>query len=161
MNREWITPFVAGSFLLIAATGILIFFHVDSGANKFVHEWLSWALVAGVALHIVLNFKALKKHLSAPRGLLIAGAFIAILGGSFVVSGEKDEPPFMRPVQALAQVPLTTLAQVCNVSPQELRQRLAKAGIQATSDQQKLSDLIGNDGKKQMHVLNELLGEKK
>ena len=40
LQRQWTTPLVAGSFLLMGATGILMFFHWDTGLNKTVHEWL-------------------------------------------------------------------------------------------------------------------------
>lgn len=36
--REWATPLTIGSFLLIAVTGVLMFFHLDSGLNKLAHE---------------------------------------------------------------------------------------------------------------------------
>jgi hypothetical protein len=159
INREWITPLTAGAFLLSAATGILIFFHIDSGANKFVHEWLSWALVCGVVFHVAINFKVLIKYLSTRRGMLIVGIFVAILAVSFVPLGKKDEPPFILPIRALSQVPLTTLAQVAQISPQELMGRLSKAGIQPPSDQHKLSDLVGNDTRKQIHILHAVFSE--
>jgi hypothetical protein len=45
------------------------------------------------------------------------------------------------------------LAQVANVTPEQMRARLAKAGVQATTDQQTLTELVGPDAHKQMHVL--------
>ena len=44
--RESATPLTIGSFLLIAITGVLMFFHLDSGLNKLAHEWLGWAMIA-------------------------------------------------------------------------------------------------------------------
>jgi cytochrome b561 len=49
--REWATPLTIGSFGLMATTGILMFFHLDSGLNKTAHEWLGWVMVAVVAAH--------------------------------------------------------------------------------------------------------------
>lgn len=40
LKRQWVTPLMAGSFILMATTGILMFFHLDSGLNKTAHEWL-------------------------------------------------------------------------------------------------------------------------
>ena len=51
IERQWVTPLVAGSFLLMGVTGILMFFHWDSGLNKAAHEWLGWLMIIGVALH--------------------------------------------------------------------------------------------------------------
>lgn len=153
IQREWATPMAAGAFLLSAATGVLIFFHADSGLNKFVHEWLSWILLAGVAFHVIANFGAFKRHLLNRRGQWLIGVFALVFLLSFISPGGKNEPPFAPPVRALAAVPLTTLAQVARISPEELRARLVKAGVQPTSDQQNVSELAGSDLRQQLRVL--------
>ena len=161
IQREWVTPVAAGAFLLSAVTGVLPFFHVDSGLNKVAHEWLSWVLFAGVALHVIVNFSGLKRHLGTRRGRILIGLFALIPGLSFAGPGEKSEPPFMQPIRALSAAPLTTLAEVARLSPTELQERLSQAGLQPTTDQQSLSDLTGPDMRKQMQVLGALLAEAK
>jgi hypothetical protein len=162
INRVWVTPFTAGAFLLSAVTGVLIFFHLDSGANKFVHEWLSWALLTGVTLHIVTNFGAFKKHLSVPRSQLIISVFAIILAVSFISFGKGGgKPSFIPSIKALADAPLVTLAAVAQISPEELTTRLTRAGFQPLPNHKSLSDIVGNDVSKQMRVLNAMLGEGK
>ena len=41
VSRDWATPVTIGSFGLMAITGLLMFFHLDSGLNKTAHEWLA------------------------------------------------------------------------------------------------------------------------
>ena len=53
--RTWAGPLTIGSFGVVATTGILMFFHADSGSMKLAHEWLGWLLVLGVIAHVVLN----------------------------------------------------------------------------------------------------------
>lgn len=159
LQREWITPITMGSFLLSAVTGVLIFFHLDAGANKFVHEWLSWVLLAGVALHAAVNFNAVKKHLLTRRGQWLLGLFVVLLAVSFVPLAGDKEPPFVTPVRALANAPLATLAEVGKMSPAQLTERLQRAGLNPVSMQQSLSDLAGSDTRKQMRLLGTLLGE--
>lgn len=157
-RREWVTPITAGAFLLVAVTGVLMFFHADTGLNKTAHEWLSWVMLVGVALHVTNNFSLLKTHLRKRRGQLLIGLFALLLALSFIpLGGEKSEPPFMAPMRALALAPLGTLAQVAQVSPEEMQDRLAKAGFAPTSDQQSLRDLVGGDQRKQVEVLGEVL----
>lgn len=153
IQREWATPVAAGAFLLSAATGVLIFFHVDSGLNKVAHEWLSWVLLGGVVLHVIANFGAFKRHLGNRRGQWLMGLFALVLLLSFINTGDKNAPPFAPPLRALSAAPLTTLAQVARIPPEELRARLLKAGLQATSDQQSLNDLTGPDLRKQIQVM--------
>lgn len=158
IQRSWVTPITAGAFLLVGVTGILIFFHLDSGANKFVHEWLSLVLVGGALLHTTANFSGLKNHLSTRRGQALVGIFAVALLVSFAPLGEEGEdgPPFMAPVKALSGSNIATLAQVAQVTPDEMRARLVKAGVQATSDQQTLTELVGPDARKQMRVLGKV-----
>lgn len=157
IQRNWVTPLTAGAFLLSAVTGVLIFFHADTGANKFVHEWLGWVLLVGAALHVLANFGGLKSHLATARGKWVMGVFVLVLIASFIPLGGADEPPFVQPIRALSQAPLSTLAQVAQTTPENLRDRMVKQGLQPTSDQQSLSDLVGTDIKKQMHVLEKIM----
>jgi hypothetical protein len=154
IQRSWVTPITAGAFLLSAVTGVLIFFHIDSGANKFVHEWLSWILLGGALLHTTANFAGLKLHLRTRRGQALVGVFAVALMMSFIPLGGGGEPPFIAPVRALGEANLTTLAQVAQVTPAQLRDRLGKAGVHVDSDQQTLAELVGPDARKQMKVLS-------
>lgn len=157
IQRNWVTPVTAGAFLLSAVTGVLIFFHADSGANKFVHEWLSWVLLGGVVLHVLANLGGFKSHLATARGKLLMGVFVLALAASFMPFGGANEPPFVQPIRALSQAPLSTLAQVAQTTPANLRDRMVKEGLPPTSDQQSLSDLVGTDIKKQMHMLGKIM----
>ena len=82
-ERKWVTPLVGGSFLLIAVTGILMFFHVDTGLNKVAHEWLGLLMVVAIILHIMLNFKGFKNSFDTFSGRVINGIFIVLLALSF------------------------------------------------------------------------------
>jgi hypothetical protein len=159
VQREWATPITAGAFMLSAVTGVLMFFNADTGLNKPAHEWLSWALLSGVALHATANFTSLKRHLASRRGQMLVGMFALILFLSFVAPGGKKGPPGAAPMRALLDAPLTTLSLVAKVSPEQMHERLAKLGFKVSSDQQSLSELVGGDMGKQMYTLDMLLAE--
>lgn len=158
LRREWVTPLTMGAFGLLAVTGILMFFHADTGLNKVVHEWLSWLLVAGVAGHAIVNFPALKRHLASTTGRVVLGGFALVLALSFAPVGGSDEPPFVAPIRALAEAPLPVLAQVAKTTPAELRERLARQGYAATDDAATVRALVGPDTKQQVRVLRGVLG---
>jgi hypothetical protein len=159
ITRNWITPITTGAFLLTAVTGILLFFHADTGLNKAVHEWLSWVFLIGAILHLTLNFAPFKKYLTQRKAQVLMGSFVLLLALSFIPIGgeEHHAPPFVPPIKALANTPLVTLAQVAQTSPEQLRERLADRGLAVTSDQQSISELVGNDFRDQVHLLEELL----
>lgn len=154
LNRDWITPLTIGSFILVAITGVLMFFHFDTGWNKQAHEWLSWIFLGAIGLHIIANVKPFKKAFSTTKGLSLIGVFTLILAASFLPIRAGGEPPFVAPIRALGSAPLSTVAEIAQVNPEELRHRLQEAGVTMTSDRQSLKDLVGEDVKKQVQVLN-------
>ena len=105
LQRDWITPITMGAFGLLAATGVLMFFHLDSGLNETAHQWLSWVLLGGVALHAAVNWAGVRRHLAGWKGRAALGVFATVLALSFVPLGGKGEPPFLPPVRALADAP--------------------------------------------------------
>jgi hypothetical protein len=157
MQREWITPITVGAFLLTAVTGVLLFFHVGMGMNKLAHQWVSLILTAVVVVHMAINLNVLKKYLSQRKGQVLVGVFVLLLGLSFLPLGQRQEPSFAPSVRALAQVPLNTLAQVAGTTSEQIIERLQQAGLAVQSDQQSLRELVGNDLRRQVHVLRFVL----
>lgn len=158
VNREWVTPITAGAFLLSGVTGALMFFHVDSGLNKVAHEWLSWVLVIGVGLHLVTNIKVFKRYFSQPKGRWLMGAFVVLLAVSFVPVG-GGKPPFVAPLEVLSHTPLDQLVLVSELNSEQLLARLTEAGVQVESQQQSVSDLVGDDFRAQANMLKLIMVE--
>jgi hypothetical protein len=155
-QRPWITPVVIGAFFLSAVTGVLMFFHLDSGLNKTAHEWLSWAMVIGVGLHVLLNMPAFKRYFKQTTGRVVMGAFALVLALSFIPAG-GSEPGFAPPVRALAKTPITVLAQVAGTSTDDMKARLQAQGLTVTSDQQSVADLVGPDLRQQIGAISKVL----
>ena len=159
-SRRGVARWTLPIWLYVSVTGVLIFFHVDSGLNKAAHEWLSWVLLVGVAFHVAANFAGFQRHLAANRGRWLMGLFALVLGLSFFGPGAGGEPAFAAPARALAQVPLASLAEVARISPDELRARLVRAGVASAasaSARQSLADLVGPDPRRQTQVLGAVL----
>lgn len=153
--RSWITPLVIGSFVLLSVTGGLMFFHWDSGLNKVVHEWFSWLFVAGAGLHLALHNASFKKYLAARTGRVVMAGFVVLLGLSFVPLGGAggSKPPFVVPMQALADAPLPVLAQVAKVELPELQARLRRQGLTLQGTEQSVKALVGPDLGAQMRAI--------
>lgn len=84
IDRNWVTPLTLGAFIVSAVTGVLLFFDLDSGLNELAHEWLSWVLLVGVALHGAANFQSVKKYFTQKTGLAIIAVFVLLLALSFL-----------------------------------------------------------------------------
>ncbi len=157
LQRDWVTPITMGAFGLLAVTGVLMFFHLDSGLNETAHQWLSWVLIAGVAMHAAVNWASMKRHLAGWRARAALAVFALLLAASFLPLGGKGEPPFVPPLRALADAPLPVLAQVAQTSPDELRARLQRAGVDVRSDADTVHALVGDDTRAQIRVLGQVL----
>lgn len=156
--REWATPLTMGSFALMAVTGVLMFFHLDSGLNKPAHEWLGWAMVAGVALHSAANFGSFKRYFSQRTALVVIGAFLLVLGLSFLPLGDKGgggKPAPVKAAEALIDAPIPVLAQLTGKDAQTLVAQLNQAGIQVSADGSLRQAVSGR--KQQMQALGLIL----
>jgi hypothetical protein len=159
-HRPWITPLVIGTFILMAVTGSLMFFHLDSGLNNTAHEWLGWAMVAAVLLHLLMNVNAFKRYFTQTTGRWVMAACAFVLALSFVPLGGSGggKPPFVLPMQALANAPLSTVAQVAGIPTDALRVKLGSAGVVSQNDTQSIKDLVGPDLGQQMRTLGKVFG---
>ena len=156
-QRGWITPLTIGSFALTSVTGILMFFHLDMGLNKVAHEWLSWVLVAAVALHGLLNWPAFKRYFSQRLAVAVMGVSAAVLALSFTPLGGRDAPPFKAPISALARAPLTQLAVIAQTDVVTVRQRLVEAEFDVRAETPSIAALTGADLRQQIRALNAVL----
>lgn len=146
ISRDWATPLTIGAFLLMACTGILMFFHADLGLHKEVHEWLGWALVAAVLAHALANFASFKRYFARPTALAIIGAFVAILLASAFINEEEDVKggnPGRRATMAVLNAPITDIAPLSGQSAQALLADLQKAGFKIDSPSQTLISVTG------------------
>lgn len=155
--REWATPLTMGSFALMAVTGVLMFFHLDTGLNKPAHEWLGWAMVLGVVLHSVANFGSFKRYFSQRTALAVMGIFLLVLGLSFLPLGDKGggKPAPVKAAEALIDAPIPVLAQVTGKDTQTLVAKLNQAGIQVSADDTLRQAVAGR--KEQMQALGLVL----
>lgn len=159
--RKYATPLTIGSFAVMAVTGILMFFHLDSGLNKLAHEWLSWAMVAAVALHVVLNWRAFSLYFKRPLAMGLIGVFVAVLGLSFLpLRGEqKGGRPDFAAVELVVTAPISKLAPLLDADTGTLLARLQAAGI-AASAEQSLSDLAAGDTRQAARMIATIKGDR-
>lgn len=134
--RTWATPLTIGAFVLMAGTGVAMFFEWNDGLTTVVHQWLSWLFLIGVGGHIALNFRPLKNHLKSRRGQASVALFACVLAASFFSWGRITGPQLKGPIErALVDAPLWALAGATHTEPQALLARLKAQGITASSEQ--------------------------
>lgn len=151
--RTWSTPLTIGSFILMAVTGILMFFDVVPGYLSFAHEWCSWLFLIGTAGHVAVNFRALVRHLKSNWGRANVAIFAIVLVVSTFSFGRITAPQLKWPISnALVEAPLSALAGVTRADPVELLEKLKTHGITATPEQS-IKELAKEYGTDEFHIL--------
>ena len=134
--RTWATPMTIGAFVLMSGTGILMFFGWRGGLTNEAHEWLSWLFLAGVAAHLVVNWRPLTLHLKSRWGRISLAAGLVLLAAVAFPSGIRTGHQLHGLVeQAVIEAPLSTLATLARIAPGELESRLKARGVTATLEQ--------------------------
>ncbi|MDH0867123.1 hypothetical protein [Mitsuaria sp. GD03876] len=124
------------AFVLMAGTGVAMFFEWNQGLTTVVHQWFSWLFLAGAVGHIAANFRPLKNHLGTRWGQVSAIAMVAVLVASFFSWGRITGPQLKGPIeQALVDAPLWALAATTHTEPEALIARLQAHGITASREQ--------------------------
>ncbi|MFT3731731.1 MAG: DUF4405 domain-containing protein [Hyphomicrobium sp.] len=147
--REWATPFTIGAFAFMSITGVLMFFRLDSGLNKLGHEWLGWAFIMGVALHVLVNWKPFTRYfLSSGIARAVIGAFVIVLAGSFFsLSGSRGEggPPPMLAMKAISRAPISNVAILAGRPAAEILGELRNAGITLPTENASIDSVTRGD----------------
>jgi len=148
VSREWATPLTIGVFVLMGATGLLMFFHWDNSLQKTLHEWVGWLMVSAVVVHALANWLGFKRYFKPGLALWIMALFALVLAGSFVPwpGGAKKGPstPGLA-IQAVSGAPIRLLAPLYGKTPEQARQALTQAGITLADDEATLTSAIGKD----------------
>jgi hypothetical protein len=160
--RHWATPLTIGAFAVMAVTGILMFFHLQSGLNKTAHEWLGWVMVIGVAGHVVANWAGFKRYfLSSTMGRAILVFSVLVMAGSFVSfpgNGRDGLPPPVLAMKAVIKAPLSSVALLSAKPVEQILADLGKAGIQVAGPDASLDQVVAGDRALEARAMNVIFG---
>ncbi len=92
ISRNLATPLAAIGLILMATTGLGMFFELATEPTKTLHEWGGWLFVAGAALHVSSNLESFKRHVAKPlvAGLLVL-TFAIAMTSFFIGDREKHD----------------------------------------------------------------------
>jgi len=158
--REWATPLTMGAFAVMGVTGVLMFFHLDSGLNKPAHEWVGWAMILGVAGHVAANWTSVKRYLKTSRmGQGLAAAGIAVLLLSFLPTpGPRNGSPPVQAMRGVLRAPIASVAALTGRPLDQIRADLAKAGVELPNAEASIASVTGEDRGLQARAIDVLFG---
>lgn len=156
--KKTITAVSAALFLVVAASGIAMFFHIGEDLVKEMHEWLALAFVLAVGLHVFRNWGGMvtyfrRRTILAPFAvaLMVAAAFMVPAG----LSNQSKPVPAL--FQTLENARLTDLGRVLDVPTSSLAAALEQEGFVVTSSQQRLAEIASASDRPPMAALTTVL----
>lgn len=131
--RTWATPLAIATFTLMAGTGVLMFFGVNTGITEVIHQWFSWLFLLAVGAHLVLHVRSVSRHLQSTSVRLGVGLFVAIFALSPFSWGVVTGPQLKRPIErAMLEASVNSLAAVRHVPSTKLVARFSAIGVDTT-----------------------------
>ena len=145
--RAWATPLVVGSFLLMGATGVAMFFHAETGLMKALHEWAGWILLVGAGAHLWLNRRAFSAYFRRPVAVGIMAAGAVLLGLSLLPVAPEGGPGVAveAVLAAVERAPVRALADLTGQEVASVVAALEGAGLSGAEPDSTVSDLAGGD----------------
>ena len=145
--RSWATPLVVGSFLLMGASGVAMFFHVETGLMKGLHEWASWILLVGAGAHLWLNWRAFATYFKRPVAMGIMGVGAVLLGLSALPVAPEGGPgaAIEAVLGTVERAPVSVLADLTGQEVEAVVAELAAAGLPGAGAESTVAELAGDD----------------
>lgn len=128
LSRKYVTPFITLIFLVVALTGMLMFFHIFDGYTEVTHEFLGLFFTICTVFHIILNWKALKIHFK--KGVFIpAAAGITVITLLFIFQQQANPKVDTILLERIIKAPVSDVFKVLQVDSAEAVTRLKANGI--------------------------------
>lgn len=158
LTREVITPVATGLFIIMAVSGIALFFHIQQNIFHTAHEWLGLLFVVVAIWHAARHWKSLVNYLGKRPSLaafaVILAASIAFTGLSASPGGQGGNPRAV--IQALGHASLSSAAVALGQTPDQAVALLQAKGMTATPDQ-RVADIASAAKLQPMNVLGLLV----
>lgn len=110
-HRHWSTPLIIASGIIIAVSGVMMFFHLGTGLIQELHEWIGVLFAVGMLFHIHQHWQPFRRYFSQKTGIAIMITMIALSSGMLVATGDNEEHPAKQLAQQFSQKSLTEIAQ--------------------------------------------------
>jgi hypothetical protein len=151
-RRDWLnryaTVWTVLTFAVSAVTGVFIFFHLGNTYLMGLHEWLSMGFVIAAVLHVLRHSRVFMTLVSKSRTRY--GAVVIVLVSIAFVGTAALSPSRGNPMKAFVdvsrQAPVSAVAQVIGLSPDDLRARFDQAGVSDVRVDQSIDAIAARSG---------------
>jgi len=145
LKRNVVTPYLTFLFLIVAISGVLMFFHILDDYTKEVHELLGIVFVVFSILHVVINWKSLKSHFKN-RVFVVSGIVVLIFSIAFVVLGTMNLDHEGVIIERVVEAPIPESFSVLDLDYNEVEKILKENNI-VIGDSKTIKEISVNNDK--------------
>lgn len=160
--KKYITAVSAALFLVVAGSGLAMFFGVGEDLVKEMHEWLAVMFVVAVGLHIVRNWGGMMTYIRR-RTIVVPVALAGLAAAAFIVpaalSGHENPMPVL--FQSLQKAKLDDLGRVLEMDPDSMADVLEQKGFVVGSTDLSVSEIAAESGRPPMAALMTVIEAKR
>lgn len=128
LSRNFVTPLITTIFIVVAVSGVLMFFHLFDGYTEVVHEILGLFFVIFSGFHIILNWNALKIHFK--KRFFMPAAITVVALSVLLIVQQSGNPKFDTILyERIANAPVGDVLKVLQVDSVKAVKKLEANGI--------------------------------
>lgn len=128
-KRDIATSFTTLLFLVIGISGIMMYFHINNGLVKNLHEILGLIFISAVLFHVIFNWASMKKYFSK-KIFITATIIVTVVSSLFIYeSSNNKENPKMLLIQKVLNAPLQVSLKLLDGNYENAIQKLKKENI--------------------------------
>jgi len=157
-QRDIATSLTAGVFLIIAISGLMLFFHINEGTVKNLHEYLGIIFVVAALLHVTYNWKSMKGYFSKKIFIYTSVILLAVSSGFIcnAILTNSSINPKKELIVSMLNAPFENALAILDVDLDEGKRKLQEAGIKINGEKS-LQDLAKANKTSPFRVVSILL----
>jgi len=160
LTRNAITPYLGFTFVVVAFTGILMFFHLLDDYTEVVHELLGLTFAFFAVLHLTINWKSIvnykrKKKLFLPSIVILFISFLLIIIGKEKDNLERELS------QRMIQSPICYSFKTLNIDYFQADKILKQNNIAVTDTLQSIEEISAKNKKSPEEILKLIFKQSK
>ena len=127
-KRDLATSFTTFIFIVMATTGVFMFYHILDNYTKEMHKILGLAFVVIVFFHVFFNWKGMRSYFSK-KVFLFSGIVVSVIALGFIANAPKGTNVKKTIIMSVINAPINDSLLVFNSNLENAKQKLEKAGL--------------------------------
>jgi len=126
--KDIATSFTTTIFIVIATTGVMMYFHILDKYTKNLHEIIGLGFVVFAILHVFVNWKSMKSYFSK-KIFLLSFIVVGMISVGFIINTPTGENPKTTIIKSVLTAPIEDAVNILGVDMDLFELRLKIANI--------------------------------